>query len=143
MRSQGGFSLIELMIVVVIVAIIASIAVPSYRSYLLRAQRSDGKTELLRINAAQEKFFLQNRRYATDAELDLAPPGGLGIARTSEHGHFALDLPNVAGTTFTARATAIAEQLDDKACRTFTVDNLGQKGATNAAGADNKVACWK
>ena len=143
MARQQGVTLIELMVVVVIVAIIATVAVPSYRQYLLRAQRADGKTELQRISAAQEKFFLQNKRYATDAELEAAPPNGLGIGRTSEHGHFALDLPNVAGVSFTARATAIADQLDDKACRTLTIDSLGQKGATNGAGADNKLTCWR
>jgi type IV pilus assembly protein PilE len=143
MARQRGVTLIELMVVVVIVAVIASVAVPSYRAYLLRSHRADSKTELVRITAAQEKFFLQKKRYATDAELDQAPPAGLGIARTSEHGHFALDLPNVGGVSFTARATAIGEQLDDTACRTFTIDNLGQKGATDAGGADSKLACWK
>jgi len=143
MRSQRGVTLVELMVVVVIVAVLASISVPAYRSYLLRAQRSDGKTELLRINAAQEKFFLQAKRYATDAELDQTPPAGLGISRTSEHGHFALDLPNVAGVSYTARASAIGDQVEDKVCRTLTIDNLGQKGATNATGGDTRMDCWK
>jgi type IV pilus assembly protein PilE len=143
MARQRGVTLIELMVVVVIVAIIASIAVPSYRQYLLRTQRADGKTELQRISTAQEKFFLQSKRYATDAELEAAPPNGLGIGRTSEHGHFALDLPNVGGVTYTARATAVGDQLADMPCRTFTIDSLGQKGATNGAGADNTITCWK
>ena len=39
--KQTGFTLVELMIVVVVMAIIAAVAIPSYRNYTLRAQRSE------------------------------------------------------------------------------------------------------
>ena len=38
---QGGFTLIELMIVVAIVAILAAVALPAYQSYTKRAQFSE------------------------------------------------------------------------------------------------------
>jgi type IV pilus assembly protein PilA len=41
MRSNSGFTLIELMIVVAIVGIISSIALPAYQSYMARAQVSE------------------------------------------------------------------------------------------------------
>ena len=37
-RKQGGFTLIELMIVITIIGILASIAVPVYRDYTIRAR---------------------------------------------------------------------------------------------------------
>ncbi|MGL5948074.1 MAG: pilin [Aeromonas sp.] len=40
-RQQGGFTLIELMIVVAIVAILAAIALPAYQSYTVRAKQSE------------------------------------------------------------------------------------------------------
>ena len=62
---QRGVTLIELMIVVVVLAILGSISVSTYRRYMLRANRTDATTMLLRIQVAQEKFFLQNNGYAT------------------------------------------------------------------------------
>jgi len=64
-RNQTGVTLLELMTVVVIIGVLTSIAIPSYRRYTLRAQRSDATAALLRIAAAQEKFYLQNNTYTT------------------------------------------------------------------------------
>lgn len=43
-RSQAGFTLIELMIVIAIIGILAAIAIPSYMSYTARAQITEGFT---------------------------------------------------------------------------------------------------
>src|SRR5690606_27341297 len=63
-RHLRGVTLIELRPVIVVVAILRTIAVSSYRSYLLRTNRTEARMALLRVQAAQEKFFLQNNRYA-------------------------------------------------------------------------------
>lgn len=41
-RTNSGFTLIELMIVVAIIAIIAAIAMPAYQEYTIRSQVSEG-----------------------------------------------------------------------------------------------------
>lgn len=136
-------SLVELMIVVTIIAILASVAYPSYRRYVMRSDRVDAKTALLRVNVAQEKFFLQNQRYATAAELDQAPPAGLGIAATSEREKYTVDLPEAEALSYVARATAQNSQTDDTRCRVFRIDETGQKTATDASGNDNSAECWR
>jgi len=64
-RNQTGVTLLELMTVVLVIGILSAIAIPSYRQYTMRAQRSDATAALLRIASAQEKFYLQNNTYTT------------------------------------------------------------------------------
>jgi type IV pilus assembly protein PilE len=137
-----GFTLVELMITVVIVAILAAIAVPSYRNYVMRSQRSEATTVLLRIQAAQEKFFLQNNGYTLN--LAAPPPGGLGIPAVTDGGHYNLSL--VAGPnpqSYIARADATGSQGDDTKCQQLTIDQNGTRQAFDGGGANQTQECWR
>jgi type IV pilus assembly protein PilE len=139
--QQRGMTLIELMTVVVVLAILASLAVPSYRNYLLRAQRTEATTALLRLQAAQEKFYLQNNAYTDDVDGD--PPAGLGLAAVTERGFYAIDVDLAAdGQSYEATATPVAGggQADDTRCTEFSVNNAGERGAEGTGGLD---LCWR
>ena len=84
MRRAAGFTLVELLIAMVIAAILAAIAVPSYRSYVQRTQRTEARQALTQARAAQERFFLQYNRYA--AEISTASPQGLGLPNPTVNG---------------------------------------------------------
>lgn len=134
-RLQSGMTLIELMIVVIIVAVLASIAVPSYRQYVLRTHRTEAKTALLNLAAAQEKHYLQNNTYAANSALSTAPPNGLGIVSPTENGWYTIAITAASNTAFSATATATGSQAADTQCATFTINQVGAKTATN-------TQCW-
>lgn len=137
-----GVTLMELMTVVAIVSILAAVAVSSYRAQMLRANRSEAKSALLRIQVAQEKFFLQNNRYALESELATAPPGGLGVSMPAQY-TLSLSTMGAAPTAYSATATATSGQRDDDDCATLTITESGVRSATNKSGTTTTAACWR
>lgn len=145
---QRGVTLIELMMVVIIVSILASVAIPSYRSYIIRTQRSDAKSALLQLRAAQEKYYLQNNAYT--ANVTGAPPAGLGLPANSANGFYSLRValgtaasPNPANTqAYVAYAEPVEGrgQQDDTKCLTLTLTDVGLRGASGPGGTDY---CWR
>jgi type IV pilus assembly protein PilE len=97
---------------------------------------------LLQIQAAQEKFYLQNNRYSRD--LTQAPPNGLGIANTTENGKYQLAVQFRDGTdqTYVASATPTAAggQTRDTLCARFSID---ETGARTPASTGATAQCWR
>lgn len=60
-----GFTLLELMLVVAIVAVLAAIALPSYRSYVIRANRTQGQQVMQDIANREEQYRLDARSYTS------------------------------------------------------------------------------
>ena len=68
---RGGFTLIELMIVVAIIGILAAIAIPNFLRFQLKAKSSEGKTNLAAIRTAEESYFAEYGGYVS---ADASPP---------------------------------------------------------------------
>ena len=134
-KSKQGFTLIELMITVSIIAILAVIAIPSYVKHMQRSHRSDAMSALMRIAAEQEKFYFQNSRYGTQAELG---------SPTTEDGWYTLSVSGNNATAFTATAVAnsTGPQFDDENCREFVVMSTGIRYELSAADAP-RDDCWR
>jgi type IV pilus assembly protein PilA len=62
-KLRGGFTLIELMIVVAIIGILAAIAIPNFVRFQLRSKSSEGKTNLAAIRTAEESYFAEYGNY--------------------------------------------------------------------------------
>jgi type IV pilus assembly protein PilE len=141
-----AFSVVELMVALVVVAVLLSLAVPSYLTHVLRAQRSEARAALLNVQAAQERFFVQHNHYAS--ELSLAPPGGLGLASQTDGGLYILALDAASpsepdGFRVTARPRPGTRQAQDERCVELSIDHLGKRSALDAHAADRTAECWR
>lgn len=116
----GGFTLIELMIVVVIVGILTMIALPAYQDYVRKSRRSDALSEMLDIQLQEEKWRANNVKYAL-------MPSSVGAVDTAYY-----DFSLTATTnSYTITATPLGAQLKDKqygvACTSLTLNQSSEK----------------
>jgi len=64
-KSEKGFTLIELMIVVAIIGILAAIAIPQFSSYRARAYNAAAESDLRNIMTGEEGYYVDNDTYTT------------------------------------------------------------------------------
>jgi len=129
-------TLLELMAVVMVIGVLGMIAIPSYRQYTMRAQRTEAKTALLQLATNQERFYLTNRTYSSD-------PDQLGFTGdVSERGVYALAITGVSTAGYTATATprtgGAVDMTNDAACASFSITATGVRSATGTGAAN----CW-
>lgn len=144
-RHQGGFTLIELVIVVAIVAILTAIAIPQYRKYVQKSNRATAKSALLDLARREETYYSTNNSYT----LNLTSLGYSSITNnqiqvpnssnpTYNIGFTAPASSGSSAATYTVSATPTGSQTGD-GCGTYSVDYLGnQLPATTSGGS----SCW-
>lgn len=140
-----GFTAIELLIVAALLALAVSIALPSYRNYVLGKHRTVAITTLTELRARQLTHHATHGRYAAGLELLGYPadPGWLdrfGTLRRSEtvDSIYRIELMVNPADGFRARAIPVQDQEADARCRALT---LTADGRQQASGSDGP-GCW-
>lgn len=139
---QGGFTLIEVMIVVAVIGILAAVAIPAYVDQVRKARRADAITRISQVQQAQERWRANNATYGTLANLS--------ISATNADGHYSLSITNSpTATTYQVLATATGGQLSDTNCKFMqltmsagntTIASGSTSGVGNGAAPNNR--CW-
>jgi prepilin-type N-terminal cleavage/methylation domain-containing protein len=68
-RTDRGFTLLELLVVVSIVGILASIAIPQYAAYRARGFDSIVEAQVRNVATAQEAYYVTNGSYTADVSV--------------------------------------------------------------------------
>lgn len=153
-QPRNGFTLVEVMVAVAILAIIGAIAVPLYESQSRKGKRADAMTSLERVAQAEQRYssdvipsqFLESL-------LDGSMPSELArygvTSATSPGGYYNISVaPGATGSiasSFVATAVPLTDGQKKDVCQSFTLSNLGIRGATATGVSDAAAArlmCW-
>lgn len=135
-RSNAGFTLLELMIVVAIVAILAVVAVASYDFAVIKTRRAAAAGCALELAQQMERHYTANLTYVGAP----APAGGCVNEQASFY-TFTNDTPAATATTFTIVATPQGSQSKDTKCGTLGINQVGAKTASGTSSA-HPEECW-
>lgn len=129
--NMQGFTLIEAMITLALIAITLSLALPSYRSYVIRANRTEAIETLLATAACQERIYTRTNAYDANA------CGG-----NSSNGFYTISVATSNGNqNFVAAAAPQNTQTEDN-CGSLTINQTSAKTAGGQGGGFAST-CWK
>ena len=129
-RSNRGFTLIEIMIVIAIIGIVITIGYPSLTEYVKKGRRTEVAGLLSEQAQILERFYSKSNVYT----------GATGLSAGND---FYTITPALTDQAFklTAVRKAGSAMATDK-CGDFTITNTGVRSMENAAAGLATKDCW-
>ncbi len=77
LKDQGGFTLLELMLVIAIIGILSAIAIPNFMSYVAKTRQSEAKANLGAVFTDEQAYLAENDTYSESfTDIGFALAGG-------------------------------------------------------------------
>lgn len=146
---QQGFTLVEIMVVVTIIAILGSIAIPAYREYVRRSDRTAAKTALLEDAQYLERTRTMTNKYDHDGTQEVSKDT-LPVQYSPKDGTAKYNIvfsddkeTGLTPNKFILMAVPVAGgPMERDKCGTLTINHLGQKGVVGNAEGTTAADCW-
>jgi prepilin-type N-terminal cleavage/methylation domain-containing protein len=127
-RAFGGFTLIELMIVVAIIGILAAVAIPAFMSYMKKSKKSEADLQLNAMMKNDKTYFITNAHFVQGTATELPATK----ACTSTGGKNPVTTAWVSDTVW----TALDFQIDEATLFNYTYTSTAAAAATATAIGD-------
>jgi type IV pilus assembly protein PilE len=128
----SGYSMVELLCCVAVVALLGGLALPGFNGAWLHARRSEAAVALLRLQLAEEKFYVERGRYATDLP-ELYGSTGATLAPQN----YRLAASSSGADQYWLEATATGPQTGDRPeCLRLAVNQRGERSPPGPG-------CWR
>ena len=130
MRTQPGFTLLELLVVLAIIGILTAMAVAAYRAYRNRAAEA-AALQYMRAWIPAQEVYLQTYGHYADADEQLAEAGlGVNFVPTDIPYDFSIDSTSAEKSKWWGSATPARAGL-----RHFCITNTGVIGWSSSGPA--------
>lgn len=143
--DRGGFTLVELLLVVVIIGVLVQIFVPNYRNMIMRARAVEAMADVDVVESAAREYNAQSFAWPAETATGETPPELIpylpdGFAFDGAEG-YRLDWENLPlpgglpGDPRTTRVLGIGIVVDEARLGTAIVDVFGEAGWYNVGNA--------
>jgi type IV pilus assembly protein PilE len=108
-KRVKAYTLTEILVVLVIIGILVLLALPNLLPLITKAKSTEAKLQLEHLQTLEKNYFYEHSKYSKDL-------GEIGfiqekLSTDSKDGraNYRIEITNATGTTFTGRATAVAD----------------------------------